>query len=1051
MSLRKSMNEQDPTSEPVPAHVQKHPMFGQGGQSIGIMSGENPMYAANVQGHEQLKAHLKNLNLPFEETEGHYGAPEKSVIVHNPTREQMFELGKNFGQESVIFGHGGRHEMMYTNGAKQGKFHPSLPKIDFFSQPPPDYYTRLPNGGFVRMYFNDDQLLDSPLRHIQPAVTASPVEKSLSVSEALFEVYKLNKSLLAAPVVQVAHKPHPNAYAWHDPHTDHHYNVSGQGILICPSGIHAAPAGLVKAASSVHPHMDGLPNTDQHATNDQASNVGTSHYAKFAGPYGAVTPGKTSDLLHYPYHGKLRDIERVVKDHGYQTYYAGGKYGKPDLANRNYNTHHLMIYDPTPASGGDFGHEEYTKGWRQIHELAHALTYPELNQTYGEGRRIGKLGTHRSTREALRAVHWEWLAAHKQRELSKMVGVHIPDETFHKELGTVIHDAVHRSVTGRFTEPSGEGFAPYAHKVPLETALGTIREEGNNLGLHGMNDTLKLRKSVGENIVAQDRDMSPKEMIDFLAKSTRELIEKHAVEIENLHKRELAKSDPTHVCDWGLCTKGIKGEAKYCPEHAAESKYNADWRASAAAGKDKVPVKPSAIVKKFDGAGPGDVGPGSAAAGDTSMAMSEEHAEPPPYPNKNKSEHCSRCKESVQVLSSGKLAEHECKKSESEQYDKSDMTSAGPLCKSCKSHHPVGKCSSMKSELGKHEYQASEGRMCKSCGKDMGEDAHFEKPFKPYRDAKKHEDFIDLAHESEPGKRLKQVPTEGPGTLPSDKPSREISAPGSGGEIKKGKPLGKSEFAEHSEHAHKLLSSHHSRVLDDEGDRKAVARTLAPHLGAAGAKAFTESHSSRGLDDEKDYNVVHHDLSQKLRNGIKKADVPMAKPPGGKMPTPASVPQSKPAAGMKPMGKTEVSIPGRALFKAIPGQMGLQDQQAMVQAHTPKFSASAPAKATFGAAPVAKQGIQAQQADNQAMHGKQFAPAHSATKPAAALTAGLKPPAPGVKEAKPAVAAAGAPMAKPGIFGRLASNLAAPMGAAPKLPGTTPAPTQKSEPKANKK
>jgi hypothetical protein len=284
---------------------------------------------------------------------------------------------------------------------------------------------------------------------------------------------------------QAPYRPHPHAYDWHDGHGSHHEKDF------------AAPQlpGLQKdEAPGAHPHMDAPPKP----VNDQAAGVGVSTYKQFALPYGNVAPGSKPDLLHYNYHGKLPEISKLVQDHGYKTYYAGGKYGKPDLANKNYNTGHLMVYDPSPSSGGDFGHENYTNAWRQIHELAHALTLPEVNKIYGEGRRMGKLGVHRNMNEALRAVHWEWLAAHKQRELSKQIGVPIKDEDFHRELNTVMHDAAHRAVTGKFTEPSGEGFTPHAHKVPLHTALQMVRDAGNQMGLKGMHDLIKkpLAKSV---------------------------------------------------------------------------------------------------------------------------------------------------------------------------------------------------------------------------------------------------------------------------------------------------------------------------------------------------------------------------------------------------------------------------------------------------------------------------------------------------------------------------------------------------------------------------
>ncbi len=294
---------------------------------------------------------------------------------------------------------------------------------------------------------------------------------------------KLKKSVsddvvVAAPRVYA----HPHAYPWHDGSTEHHRGtIMGQPDL--SKADEKDPQGF--------PHMDAPPKpVGPAATNDQAAGVGVKTYAKFALPFGELKPGTKTNLLHYPYGGRLPDIENLVKQHGFQVYYAGGKYGKPDLANRNYNTGHLQVYDPTPESGGDFGEEEYTKGWRQIHELSHALVYPELNKIYGEGRRIGKLGYHRTLNEALRAVHWEWLTVHKQRELSRKLGIEIPDDIFNKELNTTMHDAAHRAVTGQFTEPSSEGFQPFSHKVPLETSLGMIREAANQLGLKDEHSTL---------------------------------------------------------------------------------------------------------------------------------------------------------------------------------------------------------------------------------------------------------------------------------------------------------------------------------------------------------------------------------------------------------------------------------------------------------------------------------------------------------------------------------------------------------------------------------
>jgi hypothetical protein len=277
---------------------------------------------------------------------------------------------------------------------------------------------------------------------------------------------------------------HPHAYQWHDGHSDHHYRGHGPRRrphqLACWQARCAEAAVEARCAPAHRRRHPSKPPKDAfaHATNDQSAKAGVKTYAQFALPFGHIDHDAKarggSNLFHYDYNGKNDAVNKLVADHGFSTYYAGGKYGKPDLANRNYNTKHLMVYDPSPDAGSSFGDQTYTDSWRKTHELSHALVYPELNQMYGEGRRIGKLGAHRTLNEALRAVHWEWLAAHKQRDLNKQLGIHVPDEVFNRELNTVMHDAAHRAVTGKFTEPSEEGFVPHSHAVPLETSWASF-------------------------------------------------------------------------------------------------------------------------------------------------------------------------------------------------------------------------------------------------------------------------------------------------------------------------------------------------------------------------------------------------------------------------------------------------------------------------------------------------------------------------------------------------------------------------------------------------
>lgn len=427
----------------IPAPAQPpHPVLANG--TFGLMSGEKPMHQAGVDAtHENLTTELRRLGLHFEETHGRYEQPERSVIVHAPTRDQMFALGKRFGQDSVVYSRGGQHELLYTNGPHEGKSRlvaPGAPAIEHFGEAPPDYYTHLPGRGYFRINFDWDR---DP-QHQGPAPAG----------------------LAKAEVLTPRPAAHPHGYPWHEGHTDHHQQVRSL------AAIHAA-FGLAKADDLYY---------------QQNAAAGVSSYARFAGPYGQVLGQQNpSSLRFYPYENKGSEIDDLVRRSGYRVYYAGGAYGKPDLAAKNYNTGHLMIYDP--GSAGSFDDRRYTDSWRKIHELAHALTYPELNSIYGEGRRIGKLGTHRTPNEAGRAVHWEWLAAHKQRELGQQIGVHVPDEVFHRELNTVMHDAVHRAVTGQFTEPGAEGFVPHPHKVPLAHALDAVRDEAQRMGIqhpHGL-------------------------------------------------------------------------------------------------------------------------------------------------------------------------------------------------------------------------------------------------------------------------------------------------------------------------------------------------------------------------------------------------------------------------------------------------------------------------------------------------------------------------------------------------------------------------------------
>lgn len=148
----------------------QHPLLA-GGPTMGLMSPEKPRYETSAPGadaedggHAAFQSALTNMGLKFQPTRGHYDAPEKSYVIQGPSREQMTDLGKKFGQEAVIFAPGDQsHEFIYTNGPHDGKMHRGTGETQTWpSEPAESYWTELPGHGFVRLGFDFDKLHDLP-------------------------------------------------------------------------------------------------------------------------------------------------------------------------------------------------------------------------------------------------------------------------------------------------------------------------------------------------------------------------------------------------------------------------------------------------------------------------------------------------------------------------------------------------------------------------------------------------------------------------------------------------------------------------------------------------------------------------------------------------------------------------------------------------------------------------------------------------------------------------------------------------------------------------
>ncbi len=468
-----------------PPGLDQHPLFK--GQSA-ILSGDAPRFPSVPGGHEALLAELKARGIRHEPTVGQYGGQaERAVIAYGVNRDQAVDLGKRFGQEAIISANGPDRELVYTNGPRLGASHPAMTRFGFGPEAPPDDFLHIPGKGYARFYFDQDRLKPPPGQQL-----------TLGTEH-------MGKSLPHAPGVAATRViPWAGSYPKHDGHPSHARRTLGPGVLV-PGDAQELLSDLAKAEiQALRKDVGDLGGGQAHDTNDQAAKVGTSGaWAQMSAPYGSTDKsGPPADLRHYPLHGKLPAVEALVAHHGYTPYLAGGKHGRPDLTNRNYQHKALMIWDPSPQSGGDFGERDYTHAWRLSHELAHALTLPALNAKYGEGRRMGALGKHRTLREAKRAVEWEHMVGHKQRELLGSIGVHVPDHVFNREMNTVMGDAVHRAITGKFVEPAEEGFRPHPHAVPLEVAHRQIDQAARSMGLQGDHDLVRKSEAVVKSDIA---------------------------------------------------------------------------------------------------------------------------------------------------------------------------------------------------------------------------------------------------------------------------------------------------------------------------------------------------------------------------------------------------------------------------------------------------------------------------------------------------------------------------------------------------------------------
>ena len=112
-----------------------------------ILTAENPSNEHTPEKNPalmaQLEAQLTSEGVQHYEVAGHYGRPEKSLILFGVNPKKALEIGRQYGQESVLTKDG----LIYQNGSRN----PSTGEIDTYPNAPEDFYTTVtfPDGGKV--------------------------------------------------------------------------------------------------------------------------------------------------------------------------------------------------------------------------------------------------------------------------------------------------------------------------------------------------------------------------------------------------------------------------------------------------------------------------------------------------------------------------------------------------------------------------------------------------------------------------------------------------------------------------------------------------------------------------------------------------------------------------------------------------------------------------------------------------------------------------------------------------------------------------------------
>ena len=178
-----------------------------------IFSVENPQHQPKVEAptHEQALEWLLHQGEDATSAFGHYGSPERSIVVNNPKNpEGLKQLAADTGQESIISSKDGKHELHYLNGPKKGQIvHGQGTQVH--AEAPLDNYTAVPDEAGDYVYFTHNFDFPPEPEH---------VKKSESLLKNTTPSVKINPDhgrIIADAYEKMQHNPHhPEVKAAYD-------------------------------------------------------------------------------------------------------------------------------------------------------------------------------------------------------------------------------------------------------------------------------------------------------------------------------------------------------------------------------------------------------------------------------------------------------------------------------------------------------------------------------------------------------------------------------------------------------------------------------------------------------------------------------------------------------------------------------------------------------------------------------------------------------------------------------------------------------------------